>query len=103
LLKARTVEPQNQLLLANGSETTFVSGQRLGEHVSAATDTHETLEVLLETVFSIRSVQKGLQGGQLKQDEAAGREPPFRKYLRVEAGESPLLKAVTRERLERTQ
>jgi hypothetical protein len=29
LLKARTVEPEKQPLLANGSEITFVSSQRL--------------------------------------------------------------------------
>jgi hypothetical protein len=57
-LKARTVEPEKQLLLANGSETIFVSRQRLGKHVPAATDTHSTIEVLLETVFSTLSVQR---------------------------------------------
>jgi hypothetical protein len=56
LLKARTVEPEKQPLLANGSETTFVARQRLGKHVPAATDTHSTIEVLLETVFSTRFV-----------------------------------------------
>jgi hypothetical protein len=35
LLKARTVEPEKQPLLANGYETTFLSGQRLGKHVPA--------------------------------------------------------------------
>jgi hypothetical protein len=54
LLKARTVEPEKQPLLANGFETTFISRQRLGKHVPAATDTHATIEVLLETVFSTR-------------------------------------------------
>jgi hypothetical protein len=58
LLKVRTVE---QSLLANGSETTFVSRQRLRKHVPAATDTHATIEVLLEIVFSTRSVQKGYE------------------------------------------
>jgi hypothetical protein len=43
LLKARTEESEKQPLLANGSETTFVSRQRLG--------THATIKVLLETVF----------------------------------------------------
>jgi hypothetical protein len=52
LLKARTVEPEKQPLLANGSETTFVSRQRLGKHVSAEMDTHAVIEVLLETVVS---------------------------------------------------
>jgi ParB-like chromosome segregation protein Spo0J len=59
LLKARTVEPEKQSLLANGSETIFVSRQRLGKHVPAAMDTYVTIEVLLETVFSTRSVQRG--------------------------------------------
>jgi hypothetical protein len=47
VLKARTVEPEKQPLLGNGSETTFVSRQRLGKHVPAAMDTHATIEVLL--------------------------------------------------------
>jgi hypothetical protein len=59
LLKARTVEPEKQPLLTNGPETTFVSRQRLGKHVPGVTDTHATIEVLLETVFSTRSVQSG--------------------------------------------
>jgi hypothetical protein len=59
LLTARTVEPKKQPLLANGSETTFVFRQRLGKHVPAATDTRATIEILLETVFSTRSVQNG--------------------------------------------
>jgi hypothetical protein len=53
------VEPEKQPLLANGSGTTFVSRQRLGKHVPAATDTHATIEVLLSMVFSTRSVQRG--------------------------------------------
>jgi hypothetical protein len=57
ILKARTVEPEKGPLLANGSETTFVSSQRLGKHVPAATDTHATIKVILETVFCTRSVQ----------------------------------------------
>jgi hypothetical protein len=58
LLKARTVEPEKQPLLANGSETTVVSRQRIGKHFPAATDTHATIEVLLERVFSTLSVQR---------------------------------------------
>jgi hypothetical protein len=61
-----------------------VSRQRLGKHVPAATDTYATIEVLSETVFSTRSVQKGLYGGQLKKEEAVGREPPFRQDLSME-------------------
>jgi hypothetical protein len=54
LPKARTVRPEKQPLLANGSETTFIAGQqilnkqeqtvavrkRFGKHVPAATDMH---------------------------------------------------------------
>jgi hypothetical protein len=36
-----------------------VSRQRIGKHVPAVTNTNTTIEVLLETVFSIRSVQNG--------------------------------------------
>jgi hypothetical protein len=70
LLKVRTVELQKQPLLANGSETTFVSRQRLGKHIPAATDTHATIEVLLETAFSIRSLQMGY-----KEDNWGNRAP----------------------------
>jgi hypothetical protein len=51
LFRARTVKSEKQPLLANGSETTSVSRQRLGKHVPVATDTHATIEILLETVF----------------------------------------------------
>jgi hypothetical protein len=37
--------------------------QQLDKHVPAATDTLATIEVLLETVFSTRSVQKGNKKG----------------------------------------
>jgi hypothetical protein len=47
-----------------------VSRKPLGKHVPAATDTHARIEILLETVFSTRSVQRG----QLKQEVAAGRD-----------------------------
>jgi hypothetical protein len=87
LPEARTVEPEKPPLLVNGSETTFVSfnvretdngttpvagqqilhkqeqgavsRQRLGKHIPAATDTHATVEVLLETVFCSQSMQSG--------------------------------------------
>jgi hypothetical protein len=59
LLKARTVEPEKQPLLANGSETIFVSRQRLGKHVTAATNAHATIEALLETVFYTQFVLRG--------------------------------------------
>jgi hypothetical protein len=37
----------------------LVSRQRIGKHVPAATNTNTTIELLLETAFSIRSVQSG--------------------------------------------
>jgi hypothetical protein len=40
-------------------EVTSIARQRLGEQVSAATDTQATTEELLGTMFSIRSVQSG--------------------------------------------
>jgi hypothetical protein len=55
LPKERTVEA----LLANGSEKTFVCRKRLGKHFPATTDMHATVEVLLETMFPTRSVQRG--------------------------------------------
>jgi hypothetical protein len=58
LFKARTVEPEKQPLLANGSESTFVSRQRLGKCVPAATDTHAAMELLLLTVFYTLSMQR---------------------------------------------
>jgi hypothetical protein len=36
-----------------------VSRQRFAKHVPTATDTHATIKVLLETVFSTRFVQRG--------------------------------------------
>jgi hypothetical protein len=36
-----------------------VSRQRIGKHVPAATNMNTTIELLLETVFSTRSVQYG--------------------------------------------
>jgi hypothetical protein len=36
-----------------------ISRQRMGKHVPAATNTNTARELLLETVFSTRSVQNG--------------------------------------------
>jgi hypothetical protein len=41
----------------------------------------------LETVFFCSARAKGFSGGQLKQEEAVGREPPFREDLSPEAEE----------------
>jgi hypothetical protein len=40
-------------------EETFIARQRLAKHVPAATNTQATTDVLLRTMFSIRSVQSG--------------------------------------------
>jgi hypothetical protein len=36
-----------------------VSRQQVGKHIPVPTNTHTTTELLLETVFSTRSVQSG--------------------------------------------
>jgi hypothetical protein len=54
---------KKQPLLAKSFETSFVSGQRLGKHVHAATDTYATIGVLLETVFFNWSVPKDYKEG----------------------------------------
>jgi hypothetical protein len=46
--------PRDKQILYIGA----VSKQRLGKHVPGATDKHATIEVMLETVFSTRSVQR---------------------------------------------
>jgi hypothetical protein len=40
-------------------EETAVIMQRLGKHIPTATDTHATIEELLDAVFSVRLVPKG--------------------------------------------
>jgi hypothetical protein len=68
-------------------------------------------EVLFEMVFSTRSVQrvcrKEYWGDQVssvqESEEAVGTEPTFREDLRPEAEEYPLLEAVTRQLLMKTQ
>jgi hypothetical protein len=85
LLKARTVKPEKRPLLANGSEITFVSRQRLGKHVPAAT---HTIKVLLKRCFLL-----GLCEGVIRKKIGA-----FREDLSAEAKESLMLEAFTRER-----
>jgi hypothetical protein len=103
-------------MLASCHETTFVSRQRLGKHVPAATDTHATIEVLLETVFSTRSVRRGYKEETVspesvllesvkkrdRRKDAVGRESPFRCALSLEAEDKPSLEAVTRPILVKT-
>jgi hypothetical protein len=45
--------------MTDNKRSIFVSMQRLGKHVPAATDMHETTDVLLETVFYTQPVQRG--------------------------------------------
>jgi hypothetical protein len=40
------------------SEETDVARQRIDKHVSAATDTHETIEEVLETMFPMSFVSR---------------------------------------------
>jgi hypothetical protein len=61
LFKGRNVEIEKHPLLANSSETISVSRQQFGKHVSAATDTHATIEALLEMGFSARSVKRSFK------------------------------------------
>jgi hypothetical protein len=51
-----------------------VSRKRFGKHVRAAKNTHTTIELLLEAVFSARSVQSGYK------------EDNWSDTVRVEAG-----------------
>jgi hypothetical protein len=53
------MEPEKWTLLAIGSKTTFAFRQWLGKHVPATMDKHAAIEVLLETMFYTRSVQRG--------------------------------------------
>jgi hypothetical protein len=62
-----------------------ISEQRLGKHVPGATDMHAKTEILLETVFSTRSAQKGYKEDNLSKHSSVGRQPPFRKDLSPEA------------------
>jgi hypothetical protein len=64
-----------------------VSRRRLGKHIPVATDTHATTDVMLEMVFSIQSVQRGYKEVKWMKNISVGKEPPFRKYLSMEAEE----------------
>jgi hypothetical protein len=102
LPKARAVEPEKQPLLANGFETTFVSRQRLGKHLLAATDTHTTIEVLLGKVFILGPfkgvIRKKIGGGRVSSVRESVKRELERGNLRISTVE-----AVTRERLVKTQ
>jgi hypothetical protein len=55
-LTAGIVEPEEK----------FIARQRLGKNVPAATNTLAPIELLLETMFSIRSVQRGYKRRELR-------------------------------------
>jgi hypothetical protein len=59
-----------------------VSRQRLGKQFP-----HATIEVLLETVFSIWSAQRGYKRENWSKNSSAGRELPFREDLSPEEEE----------------
>jgi hypothetical protein len=83
--------------------TRAVSGQWLGKHVPVATDTNATIEVLLETgcLYMVRAEELSWKElGRPNQFCTGGYEE--RIWAR-EAEESPLLEAVARERLVKTQ
>jgi hypothetical protein len=61
LLKAKTVEPKEQLLLVNAYEITFFSRQWLGKHIPMATDMHAIIEVLFST-WSVQGVIRKIIG-----------------------------------------
>jgi hypothetical protein len=75
LLKARTVKPERQPLLANGTET-FVSRQRSQTAGSRGKSPHETVEILLETVFCMGFVPRYYKDDNWSKNDAS----------RVEAG-----------------
>jgi hypothetical protein len=91
--------------------------QRISKHVPAAMSTHATIELLLETVFSTGSMQRGYKednwGNPVSWELSSAREAMKRwRYessvvgystnsndVSTEAEESLLLRAVTKQRL----
>jgi hypothetical protein len=69
LLKARTVEPQKQPLLANGSETIFVSRQRFDKQTTEQCPLLGSRFLISNrrTVFSVRSVLRCYNCGGMEQ------------------------------------
>jgi hypothetical protein len=66
LLKARTVEPEKQLLLANSSLNTPTARQWFSScHLITARDAHTTMEEWLNVVFSGQSVPRLCEKDQL--------------------------------------
>jgi hypothetical protein len=110
-LRARTVKPERQPLPVNDSETTFVSRQQLSNHVPRQRKRMQRWRyclkrrfllgpckgVILKTVGTTESVLYG----SLWSKDAVVRWSPFRD-LNAQTEESPLLEAVTRERMVKT-
>jgi hypothetical protein len=67
-------------LLRKGFETTIVSWKQFDKHVPTATDSHATIEELLETGFSAQSVQRGY-----KEDKWGDRVSSVRESVRKRA------------------
>jgi hypothetical protein len=61
------------------SQKTSVARQRLGKHVPAATNREAAIGILLDTMFSIRSVQIGYKRRELRFGSSG-------KYKRLELG-----------------
>jgi hypothetical protein len=62
LLRARIMLPEKQPLLASDSKMIFVSRQRLGKHVPAATDAHSTIDVLCFLLGQFKGVIRKTNG-----------------------------------------
>jgi hypothetical protein len=66
LLMARTVEPERQLLLVNGSSNIAVARKWFSSrHLIAARDVHVTMEESLEAVFPVQSKPRQYNEDQL--------------------------------------
>jgi hypothetical protein len=90
------------------------SGQQISKHIPASTNTHAKIELLFETVFSTRSVQMGYKEDKWDDPDSwalsSAREAenrwryssPSSNDVSTEAEGSPLLRAVTKQRLAKT-
>jgi hypothetical protein len=81
---------------------TAVSRQLLCKHVTAATNTHAIIEVLLETVFFLLCRSKWIIRRATEARTDSWKGTAVERRLRPEAEESPLLEAVTRQLLVKT-
>jgi hypothetical protein len=61
--------------------------QRIAKQVPAAMDTHARVELLLEKVFSTRSVQRDYKEDNWSKYSSVARKPQFRVDLNTEAEE----------------